>query len=171
MVSTIIAPIDGTEHSDNALRFASDIAKKYDAKLVLVHALLRGTSVSIMQEIAGEKGFLEQVKDDLANVETIPIATVAGVAAPMEVLPNETLEEFGRLLLKSAEDSITGVGEIELRVVDEDPAKAILQSAEEARADLIVIGSRGVGDLKSLLLGSVSHKVVEQASCPCVVVK
>lgn len=171
MISKIIAPIDGTDHSDNALRFASDIANKYDAKLVLIHALLRGTSVSIMQEIAEAKGFLEQVKDDLANVETIPIATVAGVAAPMEVLPNETLEEFGRLLLKSAEDSITRVGEIELRVVDEDPAKAILQCAEEERADLIVVGSRGVGDLKSLLLGSVSHKVVEQASCPCVVVK
>lgn len=171
MISKIIAPIDGTDHSDNALRFASDIANKYDAKLVLIHALLRGTSVSIMQEIAEAKGFLDQVRDDLANVETIPIATVAGVAAPMEVLPNETLEEFGRLLLKSAEDSITGVNEIELRVVDEDPAKAILQSAEEERADLIVVGSRGVGDLKSLLLGSVSHKVVEQASCPCVVVK
>lgn len=171
MISKIIAPIDGTDHSDNALRFASDIANKYDAKLVLIHALLRGTSVSIMQEIAEAKGFLDQVRDDLANVETIPIATVAGVAAPMEVLPNETLEEFGRLLLKSAEDSITGVNEIELRVVDEDPAKAILQSAEEERADLIVVGSRGVGDLKSLLLGSVSHKVVEQANCPCVVVK
>ena len=171
MISTIIAPIDGTEQSDNALRFASDIAQKYDAGLVLVHALLRGTSVSIMQEIAEEKGFLDQVKDDLSNVETIPIATVAGVAAPMEVLPNETLELFGRLLLKSAEDSVSGVNRISTRVIDEDPAKAILQCVEEEQGDLIVIGSRGVGDLKSLLLGSVSHKVVEQADCPCVVVK
>ena len=171
MISTIIAPIDGTEQSDNALRFAADLARTYDADLVLVHALLRGTSVSIMQEIAEDKGFLEQVKDDLSNVETIPIATVAGVAAPMEVLPNETLELFGRLLLKSAEESVSGVSRISSRVIDEDPAKAILQCVEEENGDLIVIGSRGVGDLKSLLLGSVSHKVVEGADCPCVVVK
>jgi nucleotide-binding universal stress UspA family protein len=171
VISTIIAPIDGTEQSDSALRFASDIAQKYSASLVLVHALLRGTSVSIMQEIAEERGFLDQVKDDLANVETIPIATVAGVAAPMEVLPNETLEEFGHLLLQSAQEGITGASEIRTRVIDDDPAKAILQCVEEEQGDLVVIGSRGVGDLKSLLLGSVSHKVVEEANCPCVVVK
>ena len=171
MINTIISPMDGTEQSDNALRFASEIAEKYGAKLILVHALLRGTSVPAMQEIADSKGFLEQVRDDLAQVETIPIATVAGVAAPMEVLSNETLDKFGRLLLKSVADAVTGVDGIQTRVVDSDPARAILQCAEEEQADLIVIGSHGVGDLKSLLLGSVSHKVVEEATCPCVVVK
>jgi nucleotide-binding universal stress UspA family protein len=171
MINTIIAPMDGTEQSDNALRFASEIAQKYDAKLVLVHSLLRGSSVPVMQEIADSKGFLEQIKDDLAQVETIPIATVAGVAAPMEVLSNETLEKFGRLLLKSAADTVTGIEDIQAHVVDGDPAKVILHCAEEEQADLIVIGSHGVGDLKSLLLGSVSHKVIEQSTCPCVVVK
>ena len=171
MISTIVAPIDGTEQSESALRFAADIAQKYNASIVLVHALLRGTSVSIMQEIAEKKGFLDQVRDDLANVETIPIATVAGVAAPMEVLPNETLERFGKLLLESAKASVSGVSDTRTRVIDEDPAKAILQCVAEENGDLVVIGSRGVGDLKSLLLGSVSHKVVEEADCPCVVVK
>ena len=171
MINTIITPMDGTEQSDNALRFASEIAEKYGAKLILVHALLRGTSVPAMQEIADSKGFLAQVSDDLAQVETIPIATVAGVAAPMEVLSNETLDKFGRLLLKSAADAVTGVDDIQTRVVDGDPARTILQCAEEEQADLIVIGSHGVGDLKSLLLGSVSHKVIEEATCPCVVVK
>jgi len=171
MINTIIAPIDGTGQSDNALRFASEIAGKYNAQLVLVHALLRGTSVPVMQEIAENKGFLDQIKDDLAQVETIPIATVAGVAAPMEVLPNETLEKFGRLLLSSIANTVTNVESIQTRIIDGEPARAILKSAEDEQADLIVIGSRGVGDLKSLLLGSVSHKVVEEASCPCVVVK
>jgi len=171
MINTIITPMDGTEQSDNALRFASEIAEKYGAKLILVHALLRGTSVPAMQEIADSKGFLAQVRDDLAQVETIPIATVAGVAAPMEVLSNETLDKFGRLLLKSAADAVTGVDDIQTHVVDGDPARAILQCAEEEQADLIAIGSHGVGDLKSLLLGSVSHKVIEEATCPCLVVK
>ena len=40
-----------------------------------------------------------------------------------------------------------------------------------ASIDLVVIGSRGYGDIKSLFLGSVSHKVVESCACPCLVVK
>jgi nucleotide-binding universal stress UspA family protein len=59
-------------------------------------------------------------------------------------------------------------GSVEQRVVEELPANAILDAA--ADADLVVIGSRGRGGLKGLLLGSVSQKVVHHAPCPVVVV-
>ncbi len=58
---------------------------------------------------------------------------------------------------------------VERRVVEELPARAILDAASEG-ADLIVMGSRGRGGLKGLLLGSVSQKVVHHAPCPVVVV-
>lgn len=58
---------------------------------------------------------------------------------------------------------------VERRVVEELPARAILDAADEG-ADLIVMGSRGRGGLKGLLLGSVSQKVVHHAPCPVVVV-
>ena len=171
MFSTIISPVDGTEPSEHALQYASELARKHDAKLILVHVLLRGTSVPAMRELAESKGFLEEVKSDIADVEIMPVATAAGVAAPVEVVPDETLERFGQFLLKNAADSAHGIEDIQQRILDGDPAEAILQCAEDENASLIVIGSRGVGDLKSLLLGSVSHKLVQHSKCPCLVVK
>ena len=85
--------------------------------------------------------------------------------------PDEALKKFGDLLLDKARDSVEGVDDIQARILDDDPAHAILECAKDESADMIVIGSRGVGDLKSLLLGSVSHKLIEHAECPCVVVK
>jgi len=64
-----------------------------------------------------------------------------------------------------------GLTDIETMVVIGDPARAIVEAATKKKADLIVIGSRGLGDLQGLLLGSVSHKVAQSASCSCVVVR
>jgi nucleotide-binding universal stress UspA family protein len=54
-------------------------------------------------------------------------------------------------------------------LVQRPPSKAIL--AEADHADLVVVGSRGRGGFRSLLLGSVAHTVVEHATCPVVVVR
>ncbi len=51
------------------------------------------------------------------------------------------------------------------------PAVTITDFADEIKADLVVIGSRGLGLVKGVLLGSVSQYVVEHAPCPAVVVK
>lgn len=53
-------------------------------------------------------------------------------------------------------------------VVDGDPAQALVAQSDEM--DLLVLGSRGYGPLRSVLLGSVSSRVVEQTSCPVLVV-
>ena len=49
-----------------------------------------------------------------------------------------------------------------------DPGEAL--TALSAELDLLVCGSRGYGPLRSVLLGSVSHAVVREASCPVIVV-
>ncbi|MBP2629791.1 MAG: UspA protein [Firmicutes bacterium] len=51
------------------------------------------------------------------------------------------------------------------------PAIVILDVAENENSDLIVMGSRGLGVVKGVLLGSVSQHLVEQAKCPVMVVK
>jgi nucleotide-binding universal stress UspA family protein len=52
-----------------------------------------------------------------------------------------------------------------------DPDKEIVRFAEDERADLIVLGSRGLGRLRRALLGSVSDSVVRHAHCPVLVVR
>jgi nucleotide-binding universal stress UspA family protein len=56
-------------------------------------------------------------------------------------------------------------------IEDGDPVKEILRQAEEDSANLIVMGSRGLGDLQGLLMGSVSHKVNHLAKQTCITVK
>lgn len=51
------------------------------------------------------------------------------------------------------------------------PAESILEVARVRGCDLIIIGSRGLGLLQGLLLGSQSHKVISHAACPVLIVK
>ncbi|MBR7539962.1 universal stress protein, partial [Mycobacterium tuberculosis] len=59
---------------------------------------------------------------------------------------------------------------IDRKVIPEDPAKAVLDAADD-KASLIVVGSRGRGGFKGLLLGSTSQKVLREANAPVMVVR
>jgi nucleotide-binding universal stress UspA family protein len=52
-----------------------------------------------------------------------------------------------------------------------DTGKRIVEAASEYGADVIVMGSRGHGELPSVLLGSVAHKVVHLAHCPVLIMR
>lgn len=60
---------------------------------------------------------------------------------------------------------------LEIKVVYGDPADELITFAEKEQIDVIVIGSSGKGFLKRKLLGSVSHKVVKNASCSVYIVR
>jgi len=60
---------------------------------------------------------------------------------------------------------------VELAVEEGNPAQLILDCAKRTEADMIVMGSRGLGNLRGMLMGSVSHKVSPLAECTCVTVK
>ena len=64
-----------------------------------------------------------------------------------------------------------GVETVATAIAEGDPAQEILQHAEKEAANLVVMGSRGLSDLKGLLMGSVSHKVSQLCPCSCVTVK
>jgi nucleotide-binding universal stress UspA family protein len=77
-----------------------------------------------------------------------------------EKILQETLREIGDLPV-----------EIHTEVLEGDPAEAILKVADTRKSDLIVMGSRGLGRLAGLLLGSTSQKVVAHAHCPVLIVR
>jgi nucleotide-binding universal stress UspA family protein len=92
---------------------------------------------------------------------------------PIIVVPETLLRTIGDLLLEklSADVRARGLANVATRLLNGDPADEILAYASETGVDLIVTGSRGLGGLKSLFLGSVSRRLVENATTPCLVVK
>lgn len=71
-----------------------------------------------------------------------------------------------RSLVTSPDVTVSG-RVIEHSRVDE----GILQAAQETHADIIVVGTRGFSPLRSAIMGSVSHSLIEKASCPVLIVK
>ena len=61
--------------------------------------------------------------------------------------------------------------EVHTEILEGDPASAILEVAKIRNSDVIVMGSRGLGRLAGLLLGSTSQKVVSHAPCPVLIVR
>jgi nucleotide-binding universal stress UspA family protein len=77
---------------------------------------------------------------------------------------------IGETLLDIARTQVGDAALVETQLIEGPPAPAILRVAQEEGYGLIVLGSRGQGQLAGLLLGSVSSAVVQRADCPVLVV-
>jgi nucleotide-binding universal stress UspA family protein len=80
----------------------------------------------------------------------------------------EARSALGQQLLEGAQARV-GAVPVETQLIEGPPAPAILRVAAEDRCDLIVMGSRGHGQLAGLLLGSVSSAVAQRAHCPVLI--
>ena len=87
--------------------------------------------------------------------------------------PRVLVETIGAQVIDRGEKiaAKAGVKKITSLMVEGDPAEVVLDLATKHKADMIVMGSRGLSDFKGLLLGSISHKVSAQAECTCITVK
>ena len=83
----------------------------------------------------------------------------------------EAVTKAGNVILDRAMDLVPSGIEKEAFSETGSPAVVILDFAASNDIDLIVMGSRGLGLVKGVLLGSVSQYIVEQAKCPVLVVK
>lgn len=80
--------------------------------------------------------------------------------------------EEAESILESASGVVGEIpGEIHTDALEGAPAETILDVAKNHSADLIVMGSRGLGRLAGALLGSQSQKVVQHATCPVLIVR
>jgi nucleotide-binding universal stress UspA family protein len=81
-------------------------------------------------------------------------------------------ETAGQAILAEARQQLNDEPlDIHEELLEEPAAEAILSVAETREVDLIIMGTRGLGTLQGLLLGSVSHKVMQHASCPVMLIR
>lgn len=172
----IVVALDGSDHAEKALELASDLAGKYGAELVLLN-VLSDKRLSDAERHMAETEYL----DDLAAAPEVagvlhgesPRDTVQRLVRGSSLVTHRARDALGQRLMESARRKAreNGAGKIETVLEDGDPAETIVRVAQERHADLIVMGSRGLGGAKGLLMGSVSHKVGHLAECTCVTVK
>jgi nucleotide-binding universal stress UspA family protein len=75
-------------------------------------------------------------------------------------------------LIKPFEDLLEDSGvEYEIRILEGSPANNIDTVVNVEKIDLIVMGSRGVGNFEGLFLGSVAHQVLHKVQCPVFIIK
>jgi nucleotide-binding universal stress UspA family protein len=142
-VSKIVVGVDGSAFSDDALEWAYAQARATHAELVVVHCW-EYPYLGVIDFVGMDEQIRETSHD---GAEALLDATISQLrdAHPDDDVP------ITPLLLEGS------------------PAWTLLDAAKDA--DLVVVGSRGRGGLKTLLLGSVSHVVVTHAEIPVVVVR
>ena len=145
MFGRIVVGTDGSDTASEAVRRAIEIAKLSEAKLEIVSAY---------EPISGDR-----LRDEGAELP----GDVQYTVNPREDV-NLILENAAAVAKQSDVAVITHPRE-------GDPADAILDVAEENKADLIVVGNKGMTGAKRFLLGSVPNKVSHHAPCDVLIVR
>jgi nucleotide-binding universal stress UspA family protein len=145
MFRSIVVGTDGSETATQAVRQAVDLAKATGARIELVSAYEPVSGQRLREEST-------QVPDDMQ-----------WMVNPREDV-DATLGEAGDI----AEEA--GV-EMTPHARQGDPADAILDVAEETKADLIVVGNKGMTGARRFLLGSVPNKVSHHAPCSVLIIR
>ena len=172
MIKTILVPTDGSEHAKKAVTLAADIAAKYGAHLVLFHVMSAESPSEDQLRMAraehittgGSKASVPPVPEG-----RFPASTIFGQGDDKLEVRQFLAESILAEAKRSARDQ--GAEDVRCVIEDGDPVKQILKYAEAQSANLIVMGCRGLSDLKGLLMGSVSHKISQLSPCSCVTVK
>lgn len=146
MFQKILLASDGSEEALEAAKFAADLAQKYGSSLTVLHVFSAPVPVPLGFNSAGVDFDPELLSRYAEEVRTA-----------VERRTGHVLDEAG----------VTYTTRQELG----HPAEVIIQIAEQETIDLIVMGSRGLGKIKSLLLGSISNHVIHHAHCPVLIVK
>ena len=142
-IHTILIPYDGSEYSNRAYNYALDLAKKYNSNLVAVSCIVE-------QNQPPEMMMLEEENMQLQKQKVVALQLLSIIESKAEELGIN----FKGIILKTS--SVTD---------------ALLSYAESNDVDIIIMGSRGLGGFKKLLLGSVTSVLLQHSKCPVLIVK
>ena len=141
-IRNILVPTDYSPHAEKALEYAVGLAKTFNAKITLLHSYHIAMPITVPGPVILPQDFWEDARKR------------AG----------ELLEE----LRQKVETDGVSCG---VHVSAGQPFQAITEMATVSKADLIVMGTRGLTGLKHVMLGSVAERTVRLAHCPVITVK
>lgn len=137
MIKNILVPIDFSDYSKNALKYAVEFAKKFSAKLFLIY-----------------------VVEPIIYPADFSMGQVAIPSTDIDI-QNRAEEE-----LKKLADEIQTDTQVETIIKTGKPFVEINETAREKDIDLIIIATHGHTGVEHLLFGSTAEKVVRKAPCP-----
>jgi nucleotide-binding universal stress UspA family protein len=140
----ICCPIDFSDASRAAMEVAADLARRFGAELVLLHAY----------PIPGY---------------TFPDGSVVASPKMMQDLADQAQKHLEEWRVEA--EKLVGAPRVSGEKAVGEPAAEILETAREARADLIVMGTHGRTGLEHALMGSIAERVVRRAHCPVLTVR
>ena len=140
-IKNILCPVDHSDCSKEALKYAVSFAIKDNSKLYLLHVIdIRTFDESI-------NAMTPQIPDD------------------------KTLAQLKTKLLDCIPEEIRDDMDVEALVVQGIPFVEIISTAKKNDVDMIVLGSHGRTGITHMMMGSVSEKVVRKAPCPVLTVR
>lgn len=145
MYEKILVPLDGSHRSLAAAAHAMQIASRLNSRVTLFH---------VVQSLPQYTGNFSEFSSSSVNSIAREFETMG------ENILNEAEAQFGDHNIK-----------LEKKLAWGDPEQEICNEAKEGKYDLIVIGSRGLGEIKGYLMGSVSNRVSRHAPCPVLIIR
>jgi nucleotide-binding universal stress UspA family protein len=137
----ILVPIDFSAHSTVAFEAAVEIAKVFDSKIHLLHCY--------------------QIQP--GGISPYGIAIPSSYFAEIRDAASQQLAEW-------QEKHVPAGISVDASTMSESPSEAIITTAKEMGADLIVMGTRGLSGFKHVMVGSVAERTVRLAPCPVMTV-
>ncbi|MGE5556189.1 MAG: universal stress protein [Methanocella sp.] len=142
MVSNVLVAVDGSENSNRGLDFALEFAEKYGANLTIINV----TESSAAAAYAGDG--MVSIARDLRKFH--------------EEILNKALERA-----KTTHPAVS----VSTSLREGDASNEIVNVANEGNFDVVILGHRGLGKVKGMLLGSISEKVTRSLACTVILVR
>jgi nucleotide-binding universal stress UspA family protein len=150
----IIVPLDGSRLSAQAIPYASEMGKRFDAEVILVRVLPQAGLSFAAQGI---------VTEDAVATDIIP------QEARMKDVDNASNAK--RYLMNWAQSLKAQGVKVSYEVTIGTPAKSIMELAQAQQASLIVMMSHGRGAFKRAIMGSVADEILRGSHLPVLIVR
>lgn len=148
-MKTILVPFDFSQEAQYAFEFAIDLAKKRKNKVKLFHVVELPTPQSF-----NSMGDVNAYSNEIDQIFTI-----------------ELIEKRKKQLAEIEQTFQNSDFEFKTKMVFGNPFAGIAKEIIDAKADIVIMGSKGSSGLEEVLIGSNTEKVVRNAKCPVITVK